>query len=79
MAHDDRWGTYLPGGNLLHDAVGAEDFYKLSVRGARCSRAVERLMNRIEPLGNAIFSLPSAAVRGDAAVALTMGRYAPAC
>ena len=24
----DRWGTHLPEGSLLHDAVGVEDFYK---------------------------------------------------
>ena len=76
----DRWGTYLPEGNLLHDAVGAEDFYKKlsACAGPDAREQWERLMNRIEPLGNAIFGLPSAAVRGDAAVALTMGRYAPA-
>mmetsp|Transcript_12324 Transcript_12324/g.20927 ORF Transcript_12324/g.20927 Transcript_12324/m.20927 type:complete len:399 (+) Transcript_12324:221-1417(+) len=35
-------------------------------------------MKRVTPLGEAIFALPSAAVRGDAFVGLTMGRYAPA-
>ena len=37
-----------------------------------------RLLERIQPLGDAIFALPSAAVRADAGVLLTMGRYAPA-
>ena len=35
-------------------------------------------MRRVTPLGEAIFDLPSAAVRSDAGVALTMGRYFPA-
>ena len=76
----DRWGTYLPEGNLLHDAVGAEDFYnKLDAcAGPDAREQWDRLMARIEPLGEAIFGLPSAAVRADAGAALTMGRYAPA-
>jgi hypothetical protein len=35
-------------------------------------------MRRVTPLGEAIFELPSAAVRTDGWVALTMGRYMPA-
>ena len=35
-------------------------------------------MKRVTPLGEAIFELPSAAVRTDGWVALTMGRYMPA-
>jgi len=35
-------------------------------------------MRRVVPLGEAIFSLPSAAVRMDLGVVLTMGRYLPA-
>ena len=76
----DRWGTYLPEGNLLYDAVGSEDFYKkLSVCGGPDAREQwERLMRRVTPLGEAIFAVPPGAVRADAGVALTMGRYAPA-
>lgn len=76
----DRWGTYLPEGSLLHDAVGSEDFLnKLKVCGG--PDAIEqwgRLMRRVTPLGEAIFALPSAAVRADAGAAVTMGRYAGA-
>ena len=75
----DRWGTCLPEGDFAA-AVGAADFIeKLKIYGG--PDAVEqwgRLMRRIEPLGTAIFGLPSAAVRADAGVLLTMGRYAPA-
>ena len=76
----DRWGTYLPEGNLLNDAVGSADFFnKLKVCGGPDAREQwERLMARVTPLGEAIFELPSAAVRADAGVALTMGRYMPA-
>lgn len=76
----DRWGTYLPEGDLLNDAVGSADFFnKLKVCGGpdACEQW-ERLMARVTPLGEAIFQLPSAAVRADAGVALTMGRYLPA-
>jgi len=76
----DRWGTYLPEGSLIADAVGAEEFYqKLQVCGGPTSKEQwDRLMKRITPLGKAIFGLPSAAVRSDVFVAITMGRYAPA-
>jgi len=76
----DRWGTYLPEGSLLADAVGKDAFYeKLKLCGGpTAGEQWERLMKRITPLGEAIFALPSAAVRSDIFVALTMGRYAPA-
>lgn len=76
----DRWGTYLPEGDLLNDAVGSLDFYnKLDKCGGPDAREQwKRLMARVTPLGEAIFDLPSAAVRADAGVALTMGRYLPA-
>ena len=76
----DRWGTYLPEGDLLNDAVGSSDFYKkLDACGGPDAREQwTRLMARVTPLGEAIFELPSAAVRGDAGVALTMGRFLPA-
>ena len=35
-------------------------------------------MRRVRPLGDAIFALPSAAVRADAGALVTLGRYAPA-
>ena len=76
----DRWGTYLPEGSLLHDAVGAEDFYRKlkACGGPDACEQWERLMRRVTPLGEAIFQLPSAAVRADVGAALTMGRYAGA-
>eukprot|EP00547_Thalassionema_nitzschioides_P001455 CAMPEP_0194203932 /NCGR_PEP_ID=MMETSP0156-20130528/3580_1 /TAXON_ID=33649 /ORGANISM="Thalassionema nitzschioides, Strain L26-B" /LENGTH=568 /DNA_ID=CAMNT_0038929795 /DNA_START=54 /DNA_END=1757 /DNA_ORIENTATION=+ len=77
----DRWGTYLPEGKRIKDAVGAEEFYeKLKVCGGPdACHQWERLMKRITPLGEAIFALPSAAVRADAFAGLTMGvRYGPA-
>jgi phytoene dehydrogenase-like protein len=75
----DRWGTYLPDGDFAA-AVGAEDFLaKLDTYGGTDARAQwARLLARIQPLGDAIFALPSAAVRADAGVLLTMGRFAPA-
>lgn len=75
----DRWGTYLPDGDFAA-AVGADDFLaKLQTYGGPdATEQWQRLMRRIEPLGAAIFGLPSAAVRADAGVALTLGRYAPA-
>jgi len=75
----DRWGTYLPDGDFAA-AVGAEDFQtKLDTYGGPDARAQwARLLGRIQPLGDAIFALPSAAVRADAGVLLTMGRFAPA-
>jgi hypothetical protein len=62
-------------------AVGADDFMDKLDRygqpGARQQWA--RLMARVQPLGTAIFGLPSAAVRTDAWAAVTLGvRYAPA-
>mmetsp|Transcript_7611 Transcript_7611/g.15828 ORF Transcript_7611/g.15828 Transcript_7611/m.15828 type:complete len:584 (-) Transcript_7611:133-1884(-) len=76
----DRWGTHLPEGSLLHDAVGAEDFVRklAACGGPDAGEQWERLMRRVVPLGEAIFRLPSAAVRMDPWVALTMGRYLPA-
>ena len=76
----DRWGTYLPEGSLLNDAVGAEDFYRKlkACGGPDACEQWERLMRRVTPLGEAIFQLPSAAVRADVGAALTMGRYAGA-
>ena len=75
----DRWGTYLPEGNLLHDAVGSEDFYKKLEACSVESDAREqwdRLLARVAPLGEAIFVLPLAAVRSDPWVLLTLGvRY----
>ena len=75
----DRWGTYLPDGDFAA-AVGAEDFLvKLKTYGGPdATEQWQRLMARVEPLGEAIFGLPSAAVRADAGAALTLGRYAPA-
>ncbi|KAL3920996.1 MAG: hypothetical protein SGPRY_005052, partial [Prymnesium sp.] len=75
----DRWGTYLPEGDFAA-AVGAEDFQrKLQLYGGPdATQQWARLMERIEPLGTAIFGLPPAAVRMDAWAVLTMGRYAPA-
>ena len=76
----DRWGTYLPEGNFAA-AVGAEDFArKLDLYGGPDARQQwTRLMSRVEPLGTAIFDLPSAAVRMDGWAALTLGvRFAPA-
>ena len=62
------------------DHLGAEDFQtKLDTYGGPDARAQwARLLGRIQPLGDAIFALPSAAVRADAGVLLTMGRFAPA-
>lgn len=77
----DRWGTYLPEGNLIADGVGAEEFYdKLAVCGGPEAAAQwTRLLARIRPLGDAIFALPSAAVRSDAFVGVTLGvRYGAA-
>lgn len=76
----DRWGTYLPEGAFAA-AVGADDFMDKLDRygqpGARQQWA--RLMARVQPLGTAIFGLPSAAVRTDGWAAVTLGlRYAPA-
>merc|ERR1712238_380840 len=60
---------------------GAEEFYqKLDVCGVDPDAKEQwtRLMARIRPLGDAIFGLPPSAIRRDAYVGLTMGRYAPA-
>ena len=75
----DRWGTYLPEGAFAA-AVGADDFMaKLDTYGGPDAREQwERLLGRVTPLGEAIFALPSAAVRADAGAAITMGRYAGA-
>ena len=73
----DRWGTYLPEGSFAA-AVGAEDFMrKLDTYGGPDARAQwDRLMARVEPLGEAIFAVPSAAVRADGWAAVTLlGRY----
>lgn len=76
----DRWGTYLPEGSLLFDAVGSEEFEKKLTEcgGNDAVEQWDRLMKRVVPLGEAIFSLPSAAVRMDLGVAFTMSRYLPA-
>lgn len=60
--------------------MGAEDFQrKLQLYGGPdATQQWARLMERIEPLGTAIFGLPPAAVRMDAWAVVTMGRYAPA-
>ena len=76
----DLWGTYLPEGSLIADAVGADEFFKkLDVCGGPDAKEQwQRLMERIRPLGDAIFGLPPSAIRRDGFVGLTMGRYAPA-
>lgn len=58
----DRWGTHLPEGSLLHDAVGSEDFLKKlgECGGPDAAEQWDRLMRRVVPLGEAIFRLPSA-------------------
>lgn len=75
----DRWGTYLPDGDFAA-AVGAEDFgRKLRTYGGPDAVAQwDRLMARVQPIGEAIFGLPSAAVRPDVGAIITLGRYAPA-
>jgi len=76
----DRWGTALPEGQFAA-AVGAEDFVKRILPKYGGPHAVEewaRLMKRLDPLGTAIFGLPSAAVREDVFGAVTLGRYLPA-
>lgn len=74
----DRWGTALPEGKFAA-AVGAADFVERILPLYGGPDAVEqwqRLMRRVEPLGTAIFGLPSAAVREDAFAALTLGKFA---
>ena len=76
----DRWGTALPEGQFAA-AVGAEDFEGRilpTYGGPEAAAEWARLMGRVETLGQAIFDLPSAAVREDPFALLTMGRYAPA-
>ena len=75
-----RWGTYLPEGSFAA-AVGASDFVeKLKTYRSEpdATEQWQRLMRRVTPLGEAIFALPSAAVRADAGAILTLGRYLPA-
>ena len=73
----DRWGTAFPEGTFAA-AVGARDFKERilpTYGGPNAAAQFERLMKRVEPLGAAIFGVPSAAVREDAFAALTLGRY----
>lgn len=76
----DRWGTYLPEGAFAA-AVGADDFMRKldQYGGPDARRQWERLMARVGPLGEAIFGLPSAAVRTDAWVSydLSLSRVNP--
>lgn len=76
----DRWGTAFPEGTFAA-AVGSSDFVGRILPTYGGKDSVEqwaRLMRRVEPLGEAIFGVPSAAVREDAWAAMTLGRYAPA-
>ena len=74
----DRWGTAFPEGTFAA-AVGAKDFKERILPDVRRDPAhaeqFDTLMKRVEPLGAAIFGVPSAAVREDAFAALTLGRY----
>ena len=74
----DTWGCCLPEGDF-DTAVGADQFCHVlaQYRGEQAVaewRALQRLM---EPLKQAAIALPSAAVRFDLGVAVTMGRFAP--
>ena len=73
----DRWGTAFPEGTFAA-AVGAKDFKERilpTYGGPGAAEQFEKLMKRVEPLGAAIFGVPSAAVREDAFAVLTLGRY----
>ena len=73
----DRWGTAFPEGTFAA-AVGAKDFKERilpTYAGPGAAEQFDALMKRVEPLGEAIFGVPSAAVREDAFAALTLGRY----
>ena len=73
----DRWGTAFPEGTFAA-AVGAKDFKERilpTYAGPGAADQFDTLMKRVEPLGEAIFGVPSAAVREDAFAALTLGRY----
>lgn len=75
----DRWGTAFPEGTFAA-AVGGEDFRERilpTYGGPGAADQFERLMKRVEPLGEAIFGVPAAAVREDAFAAVTLGRYLP--
>merc|ERR1719460_3529951 len=73
----DRWGTAFPEGTFAA-AVGAKDFKERilpTYAGPGAAEQFDTLMKRVEPLGEAIFGVPSAAVREDAFAAVTLGRY----
>lgn len=75
----DRWNAFIPEGNP-NAAIGYEEFVSRILPefgGPDARRQWDKLMERIEPLAQAVVNgPPPGAVREDLGVLLTLGKYA---
>ncbi len=74
----DTWGCCLPEGDF-DTSVGAEQFSEVlkRLRGNEAAAEWRELQRVMDPLKRAAMAIPPAALRFDAAAALTVGRFAP--
>jgi carotene isomerase len=74
----DTWGCRLPEGDF-NTRVGAEQFCEilLALRGQKAVEEWRKLQQVMQPYAQVVSALPSAAVRLDLGVALTVGRFLP--
>lgn len=75
--HYDAWGCYLPEGNFSAQ-IGAEPFCEIlaNLRGNEAVQEWQNLQAVMKPLGEAAIAIPTAALRFDPGIAITLAQYA---
>jgi phytoene dehydrogenase-like protein len=74
----ETFGLKFPEGDFTHTAgFGRKGGVLDQVSGAGAVREWDNMMTKIEPLATAVDAMPTAALRGDIAVALTAGQFLP--
>jgi len=74
----ETFGLIFPEGDFTHTAgFGRKGGVLDQVSGAGAVREWDNMMTKIEPLATAVDAMPTAALRGDIAVALTAGQFLP--
>ncbi len=74
----DTWGCRLPEGNF-NTSIGADQFCEIlaQLRGQEAVKQWRKLQKIMKPYADAVYALPTSAVRLDAWAGLTMGRFLP--
>jgi phytoene dehydrogenase-like protein len=74
----ETFGLKFPEGYFTHTAgFGRKGGVLDQVSGAGAVKEWDNMMTKIEPLATAVDAMPTAALRGDIAVALTAGQFLP--